>query len=111
VLFVKSGHDVVVPCKETYHVLQRRSRKWRYSCKCVPRQTHERKGGEKEEATKVQAANQIFQLLDWSIRLSSRFWTYFSADPIGIASVADSRNTWLQLNVSSVFVKQILIVQ
>jgi len=60
-----------------------------------------------EEATKVQAANQIFQLLDWSIRLSSRFWTYFSADPI----VAGSRNTWLQLNVSSVFVKQILIVQ
>jgi len=67
--------------------------------------TREERGEKEEEATKVQAANQIFQLLDWSIRLSSRFWTYFSADPIGIASVAGSRNTWLQLNVSSVFVK------
>jgi hypothetical protein len=40
-----------------------------------------------EQAAKVQAANQIFRLLDQTIRsLSSRFWTYFSADSIGIAN-------------------------
>lgn len=49
----------------------------------------EKEGG--EEAAKVHAANQIFRLLDWSIRLSSRFWTYFSADPIGITSLLRRR--------------------
>lgn len=51
----------------------------------------EERGEKEEEVAKVRAANQIFQLLDWSIRLSSRFWTYFSADSIGIASLLRRR--------------------
>lgn len=56
-----------------------------------PNAREERGEKEEEEAAKVQAANQIFRLLDWSIRFSSRFWTYFSADPIRNASLLRRR--------------------
>lgn len=52
----------------------------------LPNAREEREEKE-EQVAKVQAANQIFRLLDQTIRsLSSRFWTYFSADSIGIAN-------------------------
>lgn len=113
--------DTTLSClvKKAYHVLQRRSRKWRYSCKCVPCRMHERKGGRKRgrrrsrEGSSRKSDISAARLADSDSRVVFGH-TYFSADPIGIASLLRPPVpgiTGAQLNVSSASVKRMLIAR
>lgn len=79
---------------------------------------HERKGGkkkrEKKKPRRFKPQIRYFGCSIGRFGLSSRFWTYFSADPIGIASLLRPPVpgiTGAQLNVSSASVKRMLIAR